>query len=143
MDILGHDGNSLGVDGAKVGVLEETDEVSFRGFLEGHDSRRLESEVVVESTGNFSDESLEWKLSEEEVSGLLISSDFSESDCSWSESVWSFDTTSGSGSFSGSLSGKGLLWGFSRGRFSSGLLSSGHFSFVKIFLSSRPNRSSG
>ena len=129
MDILGHDGNSLGVDGAKVGVLEETDEVSFRGFLEGHDSRRLESEVVVESTGNFSDESLEWKLSEEEVSGLLISSDFSESDGTWSESVWFFDTSSGGGGFSGGLSGEGLLGGFGGGGFSSGLFGTGH-SFV-------------
>ena len=87
----------------------------------------MESELLVESVGNFSDESLEWELSEEEISGLLISSDFSEGDGTWSESVWFFDTTSGSGSFSGGLSGKGFLWGFSRGRFSGGLFSSGHF----------------
>ena len=134
MDILGHDGDSLGVDGTKVGVLEETDEVSFRGFLESEDGGGLESELLVERLGDFSNESLEWELSEEEISGLLISSDFSEGDGTWSESVWFFDTTSGSGGFSGGLSGEGLLGGFSRGRFSSGLLSSGHFCQRLLFL---------
>jgi hypothetical protein len=38
LEILGLDGDSLGVDGAQVRVFEERDEVGFRGFLEGHDS---------------------------------------------------------------------------------------------------------
>jgi hypothetical protein len=29
LDILGHDGDPLGVDGAQVGVLEETNQVSL------------------------------------------------------------------------------------------------------------------
>ena len=33
LDVLGHDGDTLGVDGAQVGVLEETDQVSLGGFL--------------------------------------------------------------------------------------------------------------
>ena len=115
------------MDGAEVGVLEETNEVSLRSFLESHDGGRLESKVVVEVTGDLSDESLEWELPEEEISGLLVSSDFSEGDGSWSESVWFFDTTSGWGSFSSSFSSKSFLWSFSGGGFSSGLFSSGHF----------------
>merc|ERR1739848_569199 len=86
LDILGHDGDSLGVDGAEVGVLEETDEVGFRGFLEGEDGAGLESEVLVEGVGDLSNESLERKLSKEEIGGLLISSDFSEGDGTRSES---------------------------------------------------------
>ena len=39
LDVLGHDGHPLGVDGAQVGVLKQTDEVSFASLLEGHDSR--------------------------------------------------------------------------------------------------------
>jgi hypothetical protein len=35
--------------GAKTGrTLEQADEVSFRGFLQSHNSRRLESEVSLE-----------------------------------------------------------------------------------------------
>jgi len=33
LDVLGHDGHSLGVDGAQVGVLEETNQVGLTGFL--------------------------------------------------------------------------------------------------------------
>ncbi len=33
LDILGHDGDSLSVDGAQVGVFEEGDQVSFSSFL--------------------------------------------------------------------------------------------------------------
>jgi hypothetical protein len=33
LEVLGLDGDSLGVDGAQIGVLEEGDEVGFRGFL--------------------------------------------------------------------------------------------------------------
>ena len=43
--ILGLDGDTLGVDGSEVGVLEERDEVCLSGFLESHDGRGLEAEV--------------------------------------------------------------------------------------------------
>ena len=35
LDVLGHDGDTLGVDGAQVGVLEQTHEVGLRCFLKG------------------------------------------------------------------------------------------------------------
>ena len=38
LDILGHDGDSLGVDGAQVGVFKETDKVGLGCLLQGHDS---------------------------------------------------------------------------------------------------------
>ena len=38
LDISGHDGDSLGVDSAQVGVFEKGHEVSFSSFLEGKDS---------------------------------------------------------------------------------------------------------
>jgi hypothetical protein len=33
LNVLGHDGHTLGVDGAQVGVLEEADQVSLAGLL--------------------------------------------------------------------------------------------------------------
>ena len=81
------------MDGAEVGVFEETNEVGLGGFLESEDGRGLESEVVLELGGDFSNESLERKFSDEEFSALLESSDFSESDCAWSESVGFLDST--------------------------------------------------
>ncbi len=37
LDVLWHDGDTLGVDGSQVGVLEETNQVSLSGLLEGKD----------------------------------------------------------------------------------------------------------
>jgi hypothetical protein len=53
----------------------------------------LESEVVLEFRGDFTNKSLERKFPDEEFSALLESSDFSESNCAWSESVGFLDTT--------------------------------------------------
>ena len=39
LHVLWHDGDSLGVDGAEVGVFEKSDHVGFSGFLEGKDGR--------------------------------------------------------------------------------------------------------
>ena len=33
LDVLGHDGHALGVDGAQVGVLEEADQVGLGSLL--------------------------------------------------------------------------------------------------------------
>ena len=120
------------MDGAEVGVLEETDHVSLRGLLEGKDSRGLESEVVSELRGNLSDESLEWEFSDEELSGFLESSDLSEGNSSWSESVWLLDSTGGLGLLGGSLVSDVLSWVLGSGVLSSGLLGSGHFVLVKF-----------
>ena len=64
LDILGHDGDPLGVDGAEVGVLEEPHEVGLAGLLESHHGRALEAEVGLEVLGDLSDETLERKLKE-------------------------------------------------------------------------------
>ncbi len=65
--VLGHDSDSLGVDGAKVGVLKETDEVGLRSFLEGHNGGRLETKVGFPLLGDFADQSLEGELSDKKL----------------------------------------------------------------------------
>ena len=135
LEVLWHDGDSLGVDGAEVGVFEESNEVGLGGFLEGEDGGRLESEVVLELRGDLTDESLEGKLSDEELGALLESSDFTESNCAWSESVWLLDAAGG-----GSLGLLGLLvsdvlsGGFATGVLSSGLLGSCHFEILRLLM---------
>jgi histone H3 len=128
LHVLGHDGDSLGVDGAEVGVFEETDQVGLGGFLEGEDSGGLESEVSLELSSDFSNQSLERKFSNEEFGALLESSDFSEGDCAGSESVRLLDSASvSSSSFLGSLVSNVLSGGFATGVLSCGLFCSGHF----------------
>ena len=95
---------------AEVGVFEETDQVGLGGFLEGEDSGALESEVVLVLSGNFTNESLEWELADEELGTLLESSDFTEGNGTWSESMGFLDTTGGGGLLSSSLVGDVLSW---------------------------------
>ena len=127
LDVLGHDGDTLGVDGAQVGVLKQTDEVSLAGLLEGHDGRALEAEVSLEVLGDLTNKTLEWQLADEELSGLLVSSDLSESDGSWPVSVGLLDTSGGWGTLASCLGGELLARSLSSGRFTSGLFCSCHF----------------
>ena len=48
VDVTGHDGDTLGVDGAQVGVLEETDDVGLSSLLKGEDGGGLEAEIALE-----------------------------------------------------------------------------------------------
>ena len=128
LHVLGHNGDSLGVDGAKVGVLEKTDHVSLRGFLEGKNGRGLETELVSVLRSDLTDESLEGELADEELGGLLETSDLSESDGTGSESVGFLDAVGGRLSLlSSSLVSDVLSWVLGAGVLASSLLSAGHF----------------
>ena len=48
LDVLWHDGHSLGVNRAQVGVLEQADQVGLAGFLQGHNGGALEAEIGLE-----------------------------------------------------------------------------------------------
>jgi histone H3 len=127
LDILRHDGNTLGVDGTQVGIFEKTNQVSFGGFLEGQDGRSLESEITLEILGDLTDQTLERKLSDEKVGTLLVATDLTEGDSSGSVSVGLLDSSGGRSRLSGSLGGKLLAGSFSSGGLAGGLLGSGHF----------------
>jgi len=93
LDVLALDGNSLGVNCAQVGVLEEGDEVGLNGFLESTDGGRLESQIGLEVLGDFTNKTLEGEFSDEKLSGLLVATDLTESDSSWLISVGLLDTS--------------------------------------------------
>lgn len=83
LDVLALDGDTLGVDGAQVGVLEERDEVSLNGLLESTDGRGLEAEIGLEILSDLTDETLEGELADQKLSGLLVATDLTESDGTW------------------------------------------------------------
>ena len=78
LDVLGHDGDTLGVDGAQVGVFEKSDQVSLACLLESHDGGALEAEVGLEVLGDFTDKTLEGQLADEELGALLVATDLTE-----------------------------------------------------------------
>ena len=126
LDVLGHDGDTLGVDGAQVGVLKETNQVSLRGLLEGHDGRGLEAEISLEVLGNFSDKALEGQLADEKLSGLLVTTDLTESNSTRAVTVGLLYTSGGRGRLASCLGGKLLPWGRATSGFASSLLGTGH-----------------
>lgn len=126
LDVLLLDGNSLGVDGTQVSVLKQGDQVSLNGFLQSTDGRGLESQVGLEVLGDFSDQSLERQLSDQKLSRLLESSDFSQGNGTWLISVRLLDTTGRWSRLSGSLGGQLFSWCLTTGRLSSCLFGSSH-----------------
>ena len=79
LDVLGHDGDALGVDSAEVGVFEEADEVGFSCFLEGENCRALPSQVL-EVLRDLFDKALERALPDEELRSPLQLPDLAEGD---------------------------------------------------------------
>jgi histone H3 len=126
LDVLGHEGDTLSVDGAQVGVLKQTNKVSLRCLLEGHDGRGLETEVSLEVLGNLTDKALEGQLADEELSGLLVATDLTESHGTGAVPVGLLDSAGGRGGLASSLGGKLLARSLSSGGFAGGLLGTGH-----------------
>jgi len=126
LDVLGHDGDPLGVDGAQVGVLEESDEVSLAGLLESHDGGALEPQVSLEVLGDLPDQTLEGELANEELGGLLVPPDLPEGDCTGPVPVGLLDSAGGRGGLPGSLGGQLLPGGLASGGLTCGLLGTSH-----------------
>ena len=130
LDVLGHDGDTLGVDGAQVGVFEESYEVGLGSFLEGHDGRGLEAEISLEVLGDFTDQALERQLADEELSALLVTTDLTESYGTGPVPVGFLDTSCGRGRFASCLGGELLAWGLASSGLAGGLLGTSHGELV-------------
>ena len=115
------------MDGAQVGVLEESNEVGLGSLLEGQDGRALEAEVGLEVLGDLTDQALEGQLAHEELSGLLVAADLTESDGSGAVAVRLLDSTGGGGRLARGLGGQLLAGSLSSSRLTGGLLGTSHF----------------
>ena len=133
MDVLWHDGDSLGVDGAQVGVFEETDQVSLAGLLKGHDGRALETQVGLEVLGDFSDETLEGQLADEQLGRLLVATDLTKSDGTGAVTMGFLDAASSRRALASGLGGQLLAGRLATGGFTSRLLGTGHFQRLNLF----------
>ena len=131
LDVLWHDGHTLGVDGAQVGVLKETDQVGFAGLLQCHHSRALEAEICLEVLGNLTNQALEWELPDEQLGGLLVTTDLTESHGSRLVAVRLLHATGGWGALPCGLGGQLLAGSLSSSRFTGSLLCTSH-SFLNL-----------
>ena len=126
LDILGHDGDALGVDGAEVGIFEETDQVRLGRLLEGADGRRLEPEIRLEVLGDLADETLEGQLADQQLGRLLVASDLTKRHRSGTVTMGLLDAAGGRRALPRSLGGQLLARRFASRRFTGGLLRTSH-----------------
>ena len=126
LDVFRHDGDSLGMDGAEIGVFEEANEVSLGGFLEGQDSRALEAEIGLEVLRDLSHEALEGKLTDQELRALLILPDLSQGHSPRAEAMGLLDAACCRSRFPGGLRRQLLAGGLAACRFPCSLLGPRH-----------------
>jgi hypothetical protein len=127
LHVLRHDGHTLGVDSAKVGVLEEANKVGLSGLLKGKHGVALETEVSLKVLGDLADEALERELADEELSRLLVATDLTERNGTRAVTVRLLDTTAGRGGLAGGLGRELLTRGLATGGLACGLLGTSHF----------------
>jgi len=132
LDILGHDGDTLGMDSTQVGVLEQTNKVSLGRLLKSEHGRPLETEVSLEVLSDLTHKSLEGKLADKELGGLLVSADLSEGHGAGSVSVGLLDSAGGGGRLAVRLGSELLSGSLASSGLSCGLLGTGHF--VKLYV---------
>ena len=114
------------MDGAQVGVLKQSNEVGFAGLLKGSHGRALEPQVGLEVLGDFTNQTLEWQLADEQFGGLLVTPDFTESHGTGLVAVRLLDTSGGWCTLASGLGGQLLPWGLASSRFTGGLLGTSH-----------------
>ena len=127
LDVLGHDGDSLGVDGAQVRVFKQANQVSFAGLLKGHHGGALEAQVGLEILSDLTDQALEGQLADQQLGGFLVATDLTESDSSRSVPVRFLHSTGGRRALSRCLSGELFSWSLSSSWLTGGLLGTCHF----------------
>ena len=91
IDVL-HDSNTLGVDGAQVGVFEQANEVGFTCLLQCKYGRTLETQVRLEVLRNFSHQTLKGspRITSPWTSGIY---EFAKRDSSWPVAMSLLHTT--------------------------------------------------
>lgn len=126
LDVLGHDGHSLGVDGAQVRVLEQTHQVGLASLLQGHHGRALEAQVGLEVLGDLTHQTLERQLADQQLGALLVATDLTESHRAGTVTVGLLHAAGSRRALAGCLRRQLLPRGLASGRLASGLLRTGH-----------------
>ena len=113
LNVLGHDGDALSVDGAQVGVFKQTNKVSLASFLKSHHSGALETQVGLKILSDFSHKTLEGQLADQQLGRFLVTTDLTKSDCSRPVTMRFLDSTGGRRALTSGLCGELFSWSFS------------------------------
>lgn len=127
LDVFGHDGDSLGVDGTQIGIFKQPHQVCFAGLLKSPDGCTLKPQVGFEILGDLPHQPLEWQLPDEKLGRLLVTTDLSQSHGPGPVAMGFLHPASRGRAFPGRLGGQLFAGGLPSGGLPSGLLGSGHF----------------
>ena len=93
------------MDGAKIGIFEQSDQVSLSSLLESKHGGSLEAEIGLEVLGDLTNQTLERQLADKKLGALLVAADFTKGNCTWAVSVRLLDSSGGWGTLSSCLRG--------------------------------------
>ena len=113
LNVLGHDGDALGMDGAQVGVFKQTNKVSLASFLKGHNSGALETQIGLEILSDFSHKTLEGQFADQQLGRFLVTTDLTKSDCTRPVTMRFLDSTGSRSALTSCLCGELFAWSFS------------------------------
>ena len=80
------------MDGTQVGILKKVDQIGLSCLLQSKYSGPLAPEFAFEILANFTDQSLEWHFSDEQIGALLVSPNLPEGHCSRTVAVGLLDS---------------------------------------------------
>uniref|UniRef100_A0A915AQ33 Uncharacterized protein n=1 Tax=Parascaris univalens TaxID=6257 RepID=A0A915AQ33_PARUN len=126
LDIFRHNGHSFGVDGAKVGILEKTNEVRLTGLLERKNCRRLETQICFEILSDLSYKTLEGQFTDKKFRRFLITTNFTQSHRTWAVPMWFLHSSSSRCRLSSRLSRQLFPWSLASRRLTSRLFCTSH-----------------
>ena len=65
LHVLRHDGDTLGVDGAKVGIFKQANHICLSSLLKGQHRGSLETQIRLEVLSDFTNQTLERQFAEQ------------------------------------------------------------------------------
>ena len=78
LDVSGHDGYSLSVDGTQISIFKQAHQVRFASLLQRTDGGTLEPQVGFEILGDLPHQPLERQFPDQKLGGFLVTTDFSK-----------------------------------------------------------------
>lgn len=126
LDVFGHNGDSLGVDGTQIGIFKQPHQVCFTGLLKRTNGCTLKPQVGLEILGDLPHQPLERQLPDEQLGRFLVTTNLSESHGAGPVAVRFLHPSGRGRAFPGRLGGQLFAGGFATRGLPSGLLGSGH-----------------
>jgi predicted secreted protein len=71
-NVAGHNRNPFGMDCKEIDIAKQTDQIGFGRLLQRRNGRRLETQIGLVVSRDFSNQSLERQFADQEFRGLLV-----------------------------------------------------------------------